>query len=90
MDAPALAKRLHERAGKVQLLPDHMQLPNLAPPPNSEAVNSKAPVRTYNFAGRDPSNSWQSVIPWVKANTRLEIWLKGSEWDPTRHLVERL
>lgn len=64
-------------------LPDHLSLPNLtglsATAENPNAQND-GKVRSYHFVGRDASNSWHSVIPWVKANTKLEIWLKGSEF----------
>ncbi|KAJ5289213.1 Oxidase [Penicillium angulare] len=64
VDAPVLGRRLGELRNKVQL-PSNMNLPNLGG------------VRSHHNPGRDASNSWASAIPWVKANTKLEIWLKG-------------
>lgn len=46
--------------------------------PNLERPGGAGTARDYKTSGRDASNSWQSVIPWVKSNTKLEIWLKGS------------
>ncbi|KAK3633146.1 hypothetical protein LTR56_015922 [Elasticomyces elasticus] len=74
VDAPVLGRRLNERTGVKFELPQNMFLPNLSDP--SEGALSE-PVRSYKHSGRDASNSWESVIPWVKANTRLKIWLKG-------------
>lgn len=77
VDAPVLARRAHERSGKKFELPPHLELPNLRPP---EGSDSTGPVRSYWLAERDTSNSWASVIPWVKKHTKLEIWLKGSKY----------
>lgn len=76
VDAPVLGRRLNERNGVKFELPSDMSLPNLSAP---GAVSSTGPVRSYRHSGRDASNSWQSVIPWVKANTSLKIWLKGGK-----------
>ncbi|KAF9891252.1 Hydroxyacid oxidase 1 [Aspergillus nanangensis] len=79
VDAPVLGRRLNEKPGKKFELPDGLSLPNLAPRSDKGRHEHKtaAPHRSYHIAGRDPSNSWESVIAWVKANTHLEIWLKG-------------
>lgn len=77
VDAPVLGKRLNERSGVKFELPDGMTLPNLAS--MSASSGNSDGGRSYNHSGRDASNSWTSVIPWVKKNTKLEIWLKGSE-----------
>ena len=80
VDAPVLGHRLNEKRNKLQL-PDPLCLPNLKGEEYTDANGQKhiAPVRTFYNPGRDPSNSWETVIPWVKANTKLEIWLKGSK-----------
>lgn len=81
VDAPVLARRLNEKSGVRFELPQNMSLPNLSDPIDTNKPGSEktAVVRSYKYSGRDASNSWQSVIPWVKANTKLEIWLKGSK-----------
>ncbi|KAH7024344.1 S-2-hydroxy-acid oxidase [Microdochium trichocladiopsis] len=75
VDAPVLGRRLNEKSGKKFELPEHLSLPNLAPPPSADGTPTKA--RSYHTNGRDASVSWRSAIPWVKQNTKLEIWLKG-------------
>ncbi|KAF3002755.1 Hydroxyacid oxidase 1 [Neopestalotiopsis sp. 37M] len=75
VDAPVLGRRLNERSGKKFELPEHLSLPNLAPQQSTDGSITNA--RSYHTPGRDPSNSWQSVISWVKQHTSLEIWLKG-------------
>ncbi|EXJ82091.1 (S)-2-hydroxy-acid oxidase [Capronia coronata CBS 617.96] len=79
VDAPVLGKRINERSGVKFELPETMSLPNLSDSmdANSLASGKATVVRSYKHSGRDASNSWQSVIPWVKTNTKLEIWLKG-------------
>ncbi|KAK5063413.1 hypothetical protein LTR69_004119 [Exophiala sideris] len=79
VDAPVLGRRLNERSGVQFELPENMSLPNLSDPTDAKKLVTEktAAVRSYKYSGRDASNSWQSVIPWVKANTKLEIWLKG-------------
>ncbi|CAH0054564.1 unnamed protein product [Clonostachys solani] len=64
VDAPVLGRRLGELRNKVTL-PDSMCLPNLGG------------LRTIVNPGRDASNSWASVVPWVRSHTKLDIWLKG-------------
>lgn len=68
VDAPVLGNRLGERRNKFEL-PPHLSLPNLP----AEGG------RSHHYSGRDASSSWGTTIPWIKANTNLEIWLKGSE-----------
>lgn len=72
---------MNERSGIKFEMPEGLSLPNLALPSDSVMVTGTGPtvVRSYKDSGRDTSNSWTSVIPWVKANTKLEIWLKGSK-----------
>jgi (S)-2-hydroxy-acid oxidase len=81
VDAPVLAKRASEKVGKKFQLPEGMDLPNLSAALSLGKSSPSGPVRSYIFEGRDPSNSWESVIPWVKKNTNLEIWLKGSKLE---------
>ncbi|XXH00788.1 hypothetical protein Hte_007139 [Hypoxylon texense] len=79
VDAPVIGRRLHEEKGtKVELGPNQ-SLPNF--PGDAyidESGNTKyKPLRSYKIAVRDTAQSWQTFIPWIKANTSLEIWLKG-------------
>ena len=78
VDAPVLGRRLNEKSGKKFELPEHLSLPNLAPQKTQDGKTKGA--RSYHTNGRDPSVSWQSAIPWVKQNTKLEVWLKGGKF----------
>ena len=78
MDAPVLGHRLNETRNKFTL-PEGLSFPNLQGPASKDKdgqVKSE-PVRSHHHGMRDASNAWDTVIPWVKANTKLEIWLKG-------------
>lgn len=70
VDAPVLGGRLNEKRNSFNL-PEGMTFPNLESPDGR-------PVTTHHHNLRDASNDWETMIPWVKENTRLEIWLKGS------------
>ncbi|RAQ41847.1 (S)-2-hydroxy-acid oxidase [Aspergillus flavus] len=66
VDAPVTANRLRKKRKSLQL-PPHLSYPNLSD--NSDRSSDKS--------GHDPSKRWDEVIPWVKANTSLEVWVKG-------------
>lgn len=79
VDAPIIGRRLHEQKEKVELGPGQ-SLPNF---PGDEIIDEDGkvkyvPMRSYKIAVRDTSPSWETFIPWLKENTSLEIWLKGS------------
>ena len=79
VDAPVLGGRLNERRNKFTL-PEGMSFPNLEGPTyiDKDGNTKMEPVTTHHHNMRDATNSWESVIPWVKQNTKLEVWLKGS------------
>lgn len=78
VDAPVLGNRLNETRNGLKL-PETLSLPHLEGDSYTEGDTVKSvSTHSYHHPGRDPSNSWQSIIPWVKANTKLDIWLKGS------------
>lgn len=79
VDAPVLGGRLNERRNKFTL-PEGLSFPNLEGPAviDENGVSTRQPVTSHHHNLRDASNSWETVIPWVKENTMLEIWLKGS------------
>ncbi|OGM41932.1 (S)-2-hydroxy-acid oxidase [Aspergillus bombycis] len=66
VDAPVTANRLRKKRNSLQL-PPHLSYPNL----------SDSSDRSSGGYGHDPSKRWDEVIPWVKANTSLEVWVKG-------------
>ncbi|GMF79072.1 unnamed protein product [Aspergillus oryzae] len=67
VDAPVTANRLRKKRKSLQL-PPHLSYPNLSD--NSDRSSDKS--------GHDPGKRWDEVIPWVKANTSLEVWVKGT------------
>jgi (S)-2-hydroxy-acid oxidase len=71
VDAPVLEHRLGERRNKFEL-PPHLSLPKMP----------AGGGRSHHYSGHDASSSWDTTIPWIKANTILEIWLKGSACSP--------
>ena len=52
-------------------LPEGLSFPNLED-------GAGKPVTSHHHNLRDASNNWESMIPWIKENTKLEVWLKGS------------
>ncbi|KAI1375626.1 S-2-hydroxy-acid oxidase [Hypoxylon crocopeplum] len=79
VDAPVIGRRLHEEKGpKVELGPNQ-SLPNFPGDAyvDEDGTTKYKPLRSYKIAVRDTAQSWQTFIPWIKANTSLEIWLKG-------------
>ncbi|KAJ5174139.1 uncharacterized protein N7482_000016 [Penicillium canariense] len=66
VDAPVTANRLRKKRNSLEL-PPHLSFPLL----------SASRDRSDHESGHDPSKTWDDVIPWVKANTSLEVWLKG-------------
>jgi hypothetical protein len=80
VDAPVLGRRLNEKRNKLKL-PDHLTLPNLEGGHYTDSNGDIQPLpqRSHHNPGKDASLSWENAIPWVKANTKLEIWLKGGK-----------
>jgi (S)-2-hydroxy-acid oxidase len=39
--------------------------------------NAKATFAGQRLIPKDPNLHWDNVIPWLRANTKLPIWLKG-------------
>ncbi|KIW64155.1 hypothetical protein PV04_09109 [Phialophora macrospora] len=77
VDTPTLGRRLTEMRHGVRL-PEHMSFPNMMPQADSRTYKeADSDPRSFYHASRDPSNSWESVIPWLKSNTTMDIWLKG-------------
>ncbi|KAL4887808.1 FMN-dependent dehydrogenase [Aspergillus ambiguus] len=66
VDVPVLGKRLNEYRNNYEL-PKDMSWPNIL----SNGSD------TSNRTDYDPSLDWESTIPWLRAHTKLQIWLKG-------------
>ncbi|KAE8148605.1 FMN-dependent dehydrogenase family protein [Aspergillus avenaceus] len=68
VDLPVLGHRLNESRNNFAF-PDHMRFPVLAE--SLEMGLDDTGSRVF-----DPSLRWDKTIPWLKQNTKLEIWLK--------------
>ncbi|KZF19528.1 FMN-dependent dehydrogenase [Xylona heveae TC161] len=69
VDVPVLGLRLNEYRNKFRL-PDDMAYPNICATMKDEEEN---PGRI----DYDSSLDWESAVPWLRANTKMQIWLKG-------------
>ena len=90
MDIPILGRRLNEMRNDFAL-PTDMAIPNM--PVGSEEIirgtndginygeNSLRTDRyqSENLQCLDPSIEWGEVIPWLRKQTSMELWLKGGE-----------
>ncbi|KAI1609294.1 FMN-dependent dehydrogenase family protein [Exophiala viscosa] len=70
IDGPVLGMRLNEYRNSFDL-PDSMTCPNL------EADDSDTMEGGSRRLEYEDNLDWANVIPWMKANTKLEIWMKG-------------
>ncbi|KAI9370257.1 FMN-dependent dehydrogenase [Aspergillus egyptiacus] len=66
VDVPVLGMRLNEYRNRF-VLPGDMEWPNIL----SNGSD------TSNKTDYDPSLDWESTIPWLRAHTNMQIWLKG-------------
>ncbi|KAH7126430.1 (S)-2-hydroxy-acid oxidase [Dactylonectria estremocensis] len=74
VDVPVLGRRLNEyRNGFI--LPDDMAWPNLLSDGKSELSGDNTGKNDGNDF--DPSLDWETAIPWLRRNTKLELWIKG-------------
>ncbi|KAG9665027.1 FMN-dependent dehydrogenase, partial [Aureobasidium melanogenum] len=70
VDVPVLGRRLNEMRNNF-ILPEEMEFPNIL-------SSGKAEFSGENEAtAYDASLKWDTAIPWLKANTNMQIWLKG-------------
>ncbi|RYP44545.1 hypothetical protein DL768_008994 [Monosporascus sp. mg162] len=76
VDTPLLGRRLNEYRNNFTL-PDDMEWPNLLSDGKSELSgredNGDSPGK-HEF---DPSLDWNTAIPWLRAHTKLQLWIKG-------------
>ncbi|KAI7204637.1 hypothetical protein D0869_01090 [Hortaea werneckii] len=77
VDVPLLGRRLNEFRNDFHL-PDGMEWPNLLSDGKAELMQSPdehvQETSSYEF---DPSLDWDTAIPWLRSQTKLQIWLKG-------------
>jgi (S)-2-hydroxy-acid oxidase len=76
IDTPYVGQRYADMHNKFQL-PDHLKMGNFeglnVANPTERSGRTSAP--TNNVI--DPSLNWVETIPWLRARTNLEVWVKG-------------
>ncbi|KAF4556531.1 FMN-dependent dehydrogenase-like protein 8 [Elsinoe fawcettii] len=72
VDVPVLGIRLNEMQNNFAL-PKDMAFPNIATE-GSVSFTSKGEYGPLDF---DDTIEWEEVIEWLRANTKMKIWLKG-------------
>ncbi|PTU18413.1 hypothetical protein P175DRAFT_0504336 [Aspergillus ochraceoroseus IBT 24754] len=70
VDLPILGNRLNESRNNFKFPPE-MKFPNLA------EDETEAGLKNTYQRGYDPTITWEKTIPWLRQNTKMEIWLKG-------------
>ncbi|KAM0815095.1 putative FMN hydroxy acid dehydrogenase domain-containing protein, partial [Seiridium cardinale] len=76
VDTPLLGRRLNEYRNNFTL-PDELEWPNLLSNGKSELSGAQRVSEEANKHDFDPSLDWDSAIPWLRANTKMQIWIKG-------------
>ncbi|CAN6602575.1 hypothetical protein TRVA0_002S01376 [Trichomonascus vanleenenianus] len=79
VDTPYVGQRYSDMKNKF-VLPKHVSLGNFpgSTVPNPVERGRKDEEDSGNNANViDPSLNWGETIPWLRANTKLEIWVKG-------------
>ncbi|KAL2413142.1 Oxidase FUB9 [Exophiala dermatitidis] len=70
VDVPVLGRRLNEYRNDFTL-PENLGFPNIL---SSGAAEFSHGENSHDY---DPSLEWDEIIPWLRQNTKMEIWLKG-------------
>ncbi|EAU37985.1 conserved hypothetical protein [Aspergillus terreus NIH2624] len=70
VDLPVLGNRLNEKRNRF-CFPPHVTFPNIQQETDD--------VMKHYGAGYDSTLTWDKTIPWLRKNTTLQIWLKGSK-----------
>ncbi|GME58001.1 (S)-2-hydroxy-acid oxidase [Neofusicoccum parvum] len=71
VDLPVLGNRLNEARNNFSYPPE-LEFPNLKPGPQDEAVPA-----VENGSDYDRTIEWATVVPRLRQQSRMEIWLKG-------------
>ncbi|KAI4595526.1 hypothetical protein KJ359_006872 [Pestalotiopsis sp. 9143b] len=75
VDTPLLGRRLNEYRNNFSL-PEDMEWPNLQSSGRDE-LSGKENTDAASRHDFDPSLDWNTAIPWLRQNTKLQLWLKG-------------
>ncbi len=70
VDVPVLGRRLGEMQNKFRL-PPNLSFPNITSTGRDEFETGEGPTAF------DDTLEWGEIIPWLRAHTEMEIWLKG-------------
>ncbi|KAL8851727.1 MAG: hypothetical protein Q9221_003337 [Calogaya cf. arnoldii] len=70
VDVPVLGRRLGEMQNQFRL-PTDLSFPNLASTGHDEFGTGQGPTAF------DDTLEWTEIVPWLRAHTMMEIWLKG-------------
>ncbi|KAF9893682.1 Hydroxyacid oxidase 1 [Aspergillus nanangensis] len=68
VDLPVLGNRVSEKRNNFKF-PSHLVFPNIH-------KESEDPMKHYG-AGYDSTLTWETTIAWLRASTKMQIWLKG-------------
>jgi (S)-2-hydroxy-acid oxidase len=83
-----LGKRINEHRNSFTL-PQGITFPNIESKTNAASVEAiddginyggkfQTGLKLYQAdGGTDTTPDWETVIPWLRTNTRLPIWIKG-------------
>ncbi|KAK5059681.1 hypothetical protein LTR84_009564 [Exophiala bonariae] len=71
VDVPVLGRRLNEMRNNFTL-PEDLTFPNILSSGSSEFSDEGGDGNDY-----DASLEWSEIIPWLKKNTKMQVWLKG-------------
>lgn len=77
VDCPALGRRLNEMRNEFTL-PENMTFPNILSEGGQE-FNVSEEEKSNGPKAFDDSLEWDEVIPWLRKNTKMQIWLKGGK-----------
>ncbi|KAI1341100.1 FMN-dependent dehydrogenase [Xylariaceae sp. FL0016] len=78
VDTPLLGRRLNEYRNNF-ILPESLSWPNILSDDDDDdrtrlSGTSGDGSHSHDF---DPTLDWDSAIPWLRAHTKLQIWIKG-------------
>jgi (S)-2-hydroxy-acid oxidase len=74
VDVPILGRRLGEMQNHFSL-PKDLSFPNILSTGAGEF--GEAESTETNTTVFDDTLEWEEIIPWLKANTKMQVWLKG-------------
>ncbi|KIW88560.1 uncharacterized protein Z519_10606 [Cladophialophora bantiana CBS 173.52] len=76
VDLPILGRRLNESRNNFSF-PAGLEFPNIRSRPTESDTNGLITTSSLDYGNLDPSITWEKAIPWLRAQTKMEIWLKG-------------